>query len=119
HISGTPSHWRRALMSPAAQLITPQYVRLSGEIADQAILNHLRAAYPQARIAHAFASTEAGVAFVVNDEIAGFDQGVIENTPGVEMKVEDHTLRIRSARTASCYLGIAAPILKGADGFVD
>lgn len=119
HISGTPSHWRRALMSPAAKLITPQYVRLSGEIADQAILNHLRAAYPQARIAHAFASTEAGVAFVVNDEIAGFEQSVIEDTPGVEMKVEDHTLRIRSARTARCYLGNGAPLLKGADGFVD
>ena len=24
HISGTPSHWRRALMSPAAHKITPQ-----------------------------------------------------------------------------------------------
>jgi len=40
-ISGTPSHWRRALMSPAASKIAPQYVRLSGEIADQSILDHL------------------------------------------------------------------------------
>jgi len=30
HISGTPSHWRRALMSPAAHRIAPRYVRLSG-----------------------------------------------------------------------------------------
>jgi acyl-coenzyme A synthetase/AMP-(fatty) acid ligase len=67
HILGTPSHWRRALMSPAANSITPEYVRLSGEIADQAILNNLRLQYPQATIAHAFASTEAGVAFVVED----------------------------------------------------
>jgi len=119
HISGTPSHWRRALMSPAAQFISPGYVRLSGEIADQSILNHLRSAYPQAQIAHAFASTEAGVAFVVNDETAGFDQKVIENTPGVEMKIVERTLRIRSARTARCYLGTGAPILKDADGFVD
>ena len=63
HISGTPSHWRRALMSSAAHLITPEYVRLSGEIADQTVLNQLRAVYPQARIGHAFATTEAGVAF--------------------------------------------------------
>lgn len=119
HISGTPSHWRRALMSPAAQLIAPRYIRLSGEIADQAILNHLRAVYPQARIAHAFASTEAGVAFVVDDELTGFDQSALENTTGVEMKLEDLTLRIRSARTASRYLGVGAPILKDADGFVD
>lgn len=119
HISGTPSHWRRALMSPSAQLISPRYVRLSGEIADQAILNRLRSAYPEARIAHAFASTEAGVAFDVNDGSAGFSAEVIAKTPGVEMKVEDRTLRIRSPRAASRYLGGQAPILKGADGFID
>src|SRR5439155_27169635 len=67
HISGTPSHWRRALMSPLARSISPRYVRLSGEIADQSILDSLRFFYPEARIAHAFASTEAGVAFDVRD----------------------------------------------------
>jgi acyl-coenzyme A synthetase/AMP-(fatty) acid ligase len=119
NISGTPSHWRRALMSPAAHQITPEYVRLSGEIADQPILNNLRFTYPHARIAHAFATTEAGVAFVVNDGIAGFPVAVVEATPGVELKVEERTLRIRSDRTARMYLGAQAPILKGADGFVD
>ncbi len=39
HLTGTPSHWRRALMSPALAAIAPRYVRLSGEIADQAILD--------------------------------------------------------------------------------
>jgi acyl-coenzyme A synthetase/AMP-(fatty) acid ligase len=119
HISGTPSHWRRALMSPSARLIAPAYIRLSGEIADQRLLNHLRSVYPQARIAHAFASTEAGVAFEVNDATAGFPAAVLDDTPGVEMKVEDRTLRIRSARTASRYLGENAPRLRDADGFVD
>ena len=118
-ISGTPSHWRRALMSPSAHLITPNYIRLSGEIADQAILNHLHSVYPQARIVHAFASTEAGVAFEVRDGIAGFPTTVLEQTPNVDMKVEDGSLRIRSTRTASCYLGDGAPALKCADGFVD
>ena len=47
HLSGTPSHWRRALMSPAIREIAPRYVRLSGEIADQAILDSLRAAFPK------------------------------------------------------------------------
>ena len=72
HISGTPSQWRRALMVPAIRAIAPRYVRLSGEIADQAILDGLRAAFPQAAIGHAYASTEAGVAFDVNDGLAGF-----------------------------------------------
>ncbi len=72
HVSGTPSHWRRALMSPEARAIAPRYLRLSGEIADQGILNALRSFYPQASISHAFASTEAGVGFEVNDGLEGF-----------------------------------------------
>ena len=119
HISGTPSHWRHALMSPSAHMITPQYVRLSGEIADQAILNHLQSFYPQARVAHAFASTEAGVAFDVTDGLAGFPASVIGNLPGVDMKVEDGSLRIRSKRTATCYLGLQGHTIADAGGFVE
>jgi len=119
HISGTPSHWRRALMSSSAHLIALEYVRLSGEIADQGILNHLSQVYPKARIDHAFATTEAGVAFVVNDLTSGFPASVLTRTPGVEMKVENGSLRIRSARTASRYLDEEHGPLKDADGFVD
>jgi acyl-coenzyme A synthetase/AMP-(fatty) acid ligase len=57
HISGTPSHWRRALMSPSAGRMAPRYVRLSGEIADQPVLDQLRSRYPQATVAHTFATT--------------------------------------------------------------
>ena len=120
HISGTPSHWRRALMSGASDRINPRYVRLSGEIADQAVLDNLRATYPTARIAHAFASTEAGVAFDVEDGLAGFPADYVDCArAGVEMKVEDGTLRIRSHRIATRYLGSGADALSGADGFVD
>jgi len=120
HISGTPSHWRRALMSPSAHQITPRYVRLSGEIADQAILDHLRACYPDARIAHAFASTEAGVAFDVGDGRAGFPASLIgPQSGGIELRVENGSLRIRSTRTATRYLGDQAEALRHADGFVD
>jgi len=95
HISGTPSQWRQALMSPAARNIAPDYVRLSGEIADQAILKQLHQQYPSARIAHAFASTEAGVAFEVKDGAMGFPSELVDSCPNVEMKVEGDTLRIR------------------------
>jgi acyl-coenzyme A synthetase/AMP-(fatty) acid ligase len=118
HVSGTPSHWRRALMSPSVQAMSPRYVRLSGEIADQAILDHLRACYPRARVGHAYASTEAGVGFEVDDGLAGFPAGMLGRLPsGVEMKVERDTLRIRSNRTAVRYVGGEA--LAEADGFVD
>ena len=118
HISGTPSHWRRALMT-AAERIAPRYVRLSGEVADQPILNQLAAAYPTATITHAFASTEAGVAFDVSDRLAGFPAALI-GQPGAkaELRVQQGSLRIRSTRTASRYLGDQAT-LADEDGFVD
>jgi acyl-coenzyme A synthetase/AMP-(fatty) acid ligase len=120
HISGTPTHWRRALMSQSADQMKPRYIRLSGEIADQAILDHLRIAYPKADIAHAFASTEAGVAFDVGDGLAGFPVSFVEPPFGaVEMRVENDSLRIRSARTARGYLGDGILDIYDAHGFVD
>ena len=125
HLTGTPSHWRRAIMSPSARAISPQYVRLSGEIADHAILDSLRAFYPQARVAHAYASTEAGVGFEVNDGLEGFPSSFITSshhprqTRDVDMKMVDGSLRICSSRTASRYLGHESPALLDAEGFVD
>src|SRR5579875_571389 len=119
HISGTPSHWRHVLMSDAARLVAAKYIRLSGEIADQGILNQLSATYPDAHLVHAFASTEAGVAFEVHDGMAGFPRDLLHQTEGVEMKVEDRTLHVRSARNAHRYLGTQAPAMKSSDGFVD
>ena len=120
HISGTPSHWRKLLMSGSVAGFSPRYVRLSGEIADQAVLDGLRTAFPLASIGHAYASTEAGVGFAVNDGREGFPADIIgSNRDGVEMKVEDGSLRIRSARTAHAYVGRAAAALTDRDGFVD
>jgi acyl-coenzyme A synthetase/AMP-(fatty) acid ligase len=119
HISGTPTHWRRVLMSPEADRIAPRYIRLSGEIADQAILNSLRSFYPDAEIVHAFATTEAGVAFDVHDALSGFPASMLTGTPGVDLKVVDATLRVRSSRTAERYLGENPPVLKDPEGFVD
>ncbi|MBV9220331.1 MAG: long-chain fatty acid--CoA ligase [Methylobacteriaceae bacterium] len=120
HISGTASHWRRALMCAAAGAISPEYIRLSGEIADQPILDSLHQLYPHAAIGHAYASTEAGVGFEVNDGLEGFPARLLDEGAGdVQMKVENSSLRIRSPRTASRYLGSAASVLVDSDGFVD
>jgi acyl-coenzyme A synthetase/AMP-(fatty) acid ligase len=119
NISGTPSHWRRALMSPFADRIAPEYIRMSGEIVDQAILNQVQAQYPHARVAHTFASTEAGVGFNVDDGLMGFPAEILASNPLIDMKVKDGTLRIRSTRTAVRYLGEDSPVLKDAEGFVD
>jgi len=119
HVSGTPSHWRRALMSPEARAIAPRYIRLSGEIADQGILNALRSFYPQARVAHAFASTEAGVGFEVDDGLEGFPASMVGRSGDVQIKVDDGALRIRSARNAVRYVGEESSTFTDDEGFVD
>jgi acyl-CoA synthetase (AMP-forming)/AMP-acid ligase II len=106
-------------MSGAAGRLNPKYVRLSGEVADQVVLDQLRSTFPGARIGHAFASTEAGVAFEVDDGLAGFPAEFLNGgARGVDMKVEDGTLRIRSQRISGGYLG-APTGLSGQDGYVD
>ncbi len=119
HLSGTPSHWRHALMSAAARKIAPHYIRLSGEIADQAILNLLHSFYPASQISQAFASTEAGVAFEVKDCLAGFPASYSGKQNGVEIRVVNDSLQIRSDRIALRYVGDAGGSLTNGDGFVE
>jgi acyl-CoA synthetase (AMP-forming)/AMP-acid ligase II len=107
-------------MSGSASGFAPRYVRLSGEIADQAVLDGLKHAFPDSSVGHAYASTEAGVGFAVNDGLEGFPSQLVgPNRDGVEMKVVDGSLRIRSKRAADAYVGKDAAALTDADGFVD
>ncbi len=117
HLTGTPSHWRRVLMSPMIERISPRYVRLSGEIADQAVLDNLKARFPDAAMGHAYASTEAGVGFEVTDGLAGFPASFVGGSGPMEMRVVDGSLQIRSSRTAIRFIGSADRL--HADGYVD
>ncbi len=96
-------------------------MRLSGEVADQTVLDNLRAAYPHARVAHAFASTEAGVAFDVNDGLAGFPENLIGNSQQRHRLEGSGRNACGSARrrNATRYLGDAPAPIIGADGYVD
>jgi acyl-coenzyme A synthetase/AMP-(fatty) acid ligase len=120
HISGTPTHWRRALLSSAVTAIDPRYIRLSGEIADQAVLDALKNNFPNASIGHAYASTEAGVGFEVTDGREGFPESYLRGgLRGVEMKIEQGSLRVRSGRMASHYAGRPDLALLNVDGYID
>jgi len=107
-------------MSPVARDIAPKYARMSGEVADQAIIDRLRTFYPAATVAHAFASTEAGLAFDVDDGQAGFPVRLVsDDGPVAAIRIRDGSMRIRSNRTALRYLGDNMPNLMDAEGFVD
>ncbi len=118
HMNGTPSHWRRALMTPDVHRFQPVYVRMSGEIADQSLLDGMRLAFPLVEMVNVYGSTEAGVAFEVRDGLEGFPMSVVDSGGDVEVRVVDGELRVRSDRTAMRYLGLAAPRLRDDDGFV-
>jgi acyl-coenzyme A synthetase/AMP-(fatty) acid ligase len=119
HVLGTPSHWRLALMANAHAVIAPAYVRLSGEIADQTILDSLTRAFPDAALVHAFASTEAGLAFEVSDRRAGFPLSFVHDEgPGPQMRIVDGILHVRSDRVARGLLDHKITPFADADGYV-
>jgi acyl-CoA synthetase (AMP-forming)/AMP-acid ligase II len=71
-ISATPSLWRQLLMTGQLSELTLSHITLGGEIADQSVLDKLKILFPSAKLRHIYASTEAGVGFVVSDGHAGF-----------------------------------------------
>lgn len=72
--SGTPTFWRQTLMAHKDRLgeVPLEQITLGGEPVDQAVLDKLRAVFPQARISWIYASSELGASIVVHDGRAGF-----------------------------------------------
>ena len=90
-LSATPSMWRKLSMLPGFQDMKLQQITLGGEIVDQAILDALKYKFPNARITHIYASTEAGVGFAVNDCKAGFPVEFFSNPPKmVRMRIGEN-----------------------------
>lgn len=118
HVSATPTLWRKIMMCPASADLSPIQVTLGGEAADQATLSSLAAKYPQARVTHIFASTEAGVGLSVSDGRAGFPTSYIEKSfHGVEIRLTDGRLHVRAETQPSGYAG-NVPLAEG-DGWID
>ncbi len=80
-LSATPTYWRRLLMSGVLSKgsLKLRQITLGGEAADQPTLQGLRKAFPEARISHIYASTEAGVGFTVKDGLTGFPVSYLED----------------------------------------
>jgi len=97
-ISATPTFWRSFLMAVRPGELNLRQITLGGEAADQATLDRIRKAFPDARITHIYASTEAGVVFSVHDGLEGFPAAWLDqSTQGVQLRVRDGFLQIRSA----------------------
>ena len=88
-LSGTPSFWRKVLMSKNSDSLIFERITLGGEISDNNILQALKQKYPQSKISHIYASTEVGVGFSVTDGKEGFPceylDGLLDN---IKMKID-------------------------------
>lgn len=118
-LSGTPSFWRKILMTQGSNKLDLKRITLGGEIADQAILSSLGNVFTNSKISHIYASTEAGVGFSVQDGLMGFPEEYLELTSklGVELKVRDNILWIKSDGSASDIL--SGNLIIDENGFIN
>ena len=112
-ISGTPTFWRSFLMAGDVSALRLRQVTMGGEGADQATLDRVKAAFPEARLTHTYASTEAGFVFAVHDGQEGFPATFLSQTMhGIQLRVHDGFLQIRSPHRMQGYISEAAqPVL--------
>ena len=119
HLSASPTLWRKILMTPNSNQINLLQATLGGEIADDRILSAVSKHFPQARVAHIFASTESGVGFSVVDKKAGFPKNYLKNHPnGIDIKIENDRLFIRNKDVHDKYFG-SKTMFASNDGWID
>lgn len=117
-ISATPTFWRAFLMAVRPGDLELRQITLGGEAADQSTLDRIRKAFPNARVTHIYASTEAGVVFSVHDGLEGFPaEWLGKETQGVSLRVEDGFLHIRTPNAMSAYVSDTAQPHRG-DGWL-
>ena len=103
-ISATATFWRSLLMVGRPEDLPLRQITLGGEAVDQATLSRLKQAFPAARITHIYASTEAGVVFAVHDGQEGFPAVWLkEPTQGVQLRLRDGRLQIKTPRAMQAY----------------
>jgi len=96
-LSATPSMWRKLLINGKIKELDFVQITLGGEACDKTILSSLSKAFPNSRIFHIYASTEAGVGFSVKDKLLGFPKGWLETgIDGVKLEIStNNTLLIK------------------------
>ena len=106
HISGTPTFWRGVLLAlGGTSLPGLRQITIGGEVVDQTTLDRLRVRFPEARITHIYASTEAGAVFAVSDGRAGFPSDWLRAPfDDVELDIREGLLWVRTPRRMLGYV---------------
>lgn len=112
--SATPSYWRWLITFAGTaefRALGFAQITLGGETIDDAILQALRGLFPSARLVHIYATTELGRCFSVTDGRAGFPAKFLDgpSADGVELRIEEGELHVRSANSMRGYDPRSAP----------
>lgn len=104
-VSATPSYWRRLITlgtRTGLQGLHLAQITLGGEASDQVLLDSLKQLFPTARLVHIYATSELGRCFSVSDGRAGFPAAYLDapSREGVELRLEDGELHVRSANAS-------------------
>lgn len=94
-LSATPTMWRKLLMDGQVSRLPLKQITLGGETVDQRVIDALKHRFPNSRITHIYASTEAGAAFAVQDGRSGFPAEWLNNSrrvPALKISPSQHLL---------------------------
>jgi acyl-coenzyme A synthetase/AMP-(fatty) acid ligase len=112
HISGTPTFWRSFLLAAPPGSLPLQQITLGGEAVDQPTLDRLAQRFPDTRITHIYASSEAGALFSVHDRRSGFPRAWLNGrAAGVGLRIRGGVLEVESPRRMLDYEGESSPTL--------
>jgi acyl-CoA synthetase (AMP-forming)/AMP-acid ligase II len=108
HVSSTPTFWRfsMALLNDWRGKIDLKHITLGSEATSGDLLAQLHALFPNARIVHIYASTEAGSCVSVSDMRPGLPISVLHRAKGSEseFRIVDNELQVKSLHGMSGYL---------------
>lgn len=101
HVSATPTFWRLltgVLDEAAARELHLQQITLGGEAVPAALIDRLRALWPNARISQVYGATEFGLALSVRDGRSGLPLSLLERgeEADVQVRIIDGQLHVRS-----------------------
>jgi acyl-CoA synthetase (AMP-forming)/AMP-acid ligase II len=109
-LSATPTYWRFLLAEARSRGVTLpplEQITLGGEASPADLLDELRAAFPDARISHVYASTEFGSIVSVGDGRPGFPMSALfsESNPTANLRAVDGELWVRAPAGMIGYAG--------------
>lgn len=99
-VSATPTFWKMLIGAWPQGLEVPSLLQatLGGEIVDQSVIDMINVFFHPRQLTHIYASTEAGTAIVVSDNLAGFPVSILEKPgkSGVKLRIIDDELQVLS-----------------------